>query len=83
MPSKQLVIIGAGSFGREVLCWARDIPENKREWDVKGFIDNIHSDGQGHDMDVPILSTISDYVPQSDDLFVCAISEPQIKLKYC
>jgi sugar O-acyltransferase (sialic acid O-acetyltransferase NeuD family) len=80
---QQLIIVGAGNLGRELLCWAKDIPRKKREWEIKGFIDdNVHS-LDGYLVDVPLLSKISDYQPQSDDLFVCAIANPQVKLKVC
>ncbi len=37
---KNLYIIGAGGFGREVLWLVERINENKHEWDFQGFIDD-------------------------------------------
>ena len=37
---KNLIIIGAGGFGREVLMMAIDNPCNGVDWVVKGFLDN-------------------------------------------
>ena len=34
---KNLVIVGAGGFGREVLAWARQAVE---PWTVRGFLDD-------------------------------------------
>jgi sugar O-acyltransferase (sialic acid O-acetyltransferase NeuD family) len=36
---KELVIIGASGFGREVLTWALDDPRHGSEYRVKGFLD--------------------------------------------
>lgn len=83
MSLKQLIIIGAGNFGREVLCWAKDIPGDQRTWEIKGFIDDNLSSLDGYDVGIPILSSISDYVPQPDELFICAIANPKIKIKVC
>jgi sugar O-acyltransferase (sialic acid O-acetyltransferase NeuD family) len=40
---KQLIIIGAGGYGREVLTMAIDNPDNGVFWQVKGFLDNRRS----------------------------------------
>lgn len=37
---KNLIIIGAGGFGREVLGLARDTPAHQVDWQVKGFLDS-------------------------------------------
>jgi len=37
---KNLIIIGAGGFGREVLMMAIDNPCNGADWVIKGFLDN-------------------------------------------
>ena len=37
---KQLLIIGAGGFGREVLMMAIDNPANGLQWQIKGFLDS-------------------------------------------
>ena len=36
---KNLVIIGAGGCGREVLQWARQINAAERRWNIKGFLE--------------------------------------------
>jgi sugar O-acyltransferase (sialic acid O-acetyltransferase NeuD family) len=83
VPLKNLIIVGAGNFGRELLCWAMDIPENQREWEIKGFIDDDLHSLDGYDVIVPILHTITDYHPKHNDVFICAISRPQVKLVVC
>lgn len=37
---KNLIIIGAGGFGREVLMMAVDNPCRGMDWEIKGFLDN-------------------------------------------
>ena len=83
MARKRLVIVGAGNLGRELLCWARDIPEADKDWDVGGYIDDNLLSLDGYGVDVPILSSISDYVPHPDDVLACAIADPKAKLKVC
>ena len=36
---KNLLIIGASGFGREVLTWVLDHPRNGVDWQVRGFLD--------------------------------------------
>ncbi|MFB9274552.1 acetyltransferase [Cohnella cellulosilytica] len=79
MSLKELIIVGAGSFGREVLCWARDIHQNK--WKVKGFIDDNLNSLNAYNIDVPVVSRITGYQPDLNEVFVCAIAKPDIRLK--
>ena len=78
---KNLVIIGAGSFGREVYNLALECSECGSVYIVKGFIDNVY-DTVEYDGYPPILSRIEDYIPMEDDVFVCAIGDVNWKKKY-
>ena len=78
---KNLVIIGAGSFGREVYNLALECSECGSVYIVKGFIDNVY-DIVEYDGYPPILSRIDDYIPMEDDVFVCAIGDVIWKKKY-
>ena len=70
---KDLVIIGAGGFGREVLCWAR---HSCGEWLVKGFIDDNPRALHGFGTDLPsVLGSVAEYIPKSNDVFICAIGQ--------
>lgn len=80
---KRLLIIGAGGFGREVLQWASDIPEHKRDWAVEGFLDANPSALDSFDCGFSVSGDPFDYVPKEDDLFVCAIGNPAAKLRLC
>jgi len=76
---KQLIIIGAGGFGREVLAWARQSLGNGEEWQVKGFLDDNAEAMAGLNVPAPFLGRIEDHQPTPDEVFVCAIGTPGIR----
>jgi sugar O-acyltransferase (sialic acid O-acetyltransferase NeuD family) len=73
---KQLVIIGAGGFGREVLAWAR---QAANPLSVRGFLDDNPRALDGFAKDVPILGRVADYQPAETDVFVCALGQIEAK----
>jgi sugar O-acyltransferase (sialic acid O-acetyltransferase NeuD family) len=82
-PLPKLVIIGAGGFGREMVAWARQSIQFERDWVVKGLIDdNLHA-LNGKNTPAPLLGTVQDYQPASDEVFICALGVPAIKKKCC
>lgn len=78
---KQLIIIGAGGLGREVLTWARQSLGHGEAWVVKGFIDDNVNALAGMRVPAPMLGRIEDHQPAADEVFVCAIGIPAIKRK--
>jgi len=72
MMKKQLVILGAGGFGREVLAWARAA---KEPWVVRGFLDDNPDALRGKAVDVGILGSIRDHEPTADNVYVCAMGQ--------
>lgn len=70
---KNLIIIGAGGCGREVLQWAKDINEKECRWNIKGFLDDDLTALENLKCDAPLLATIDDYRIAADDEFVCCI----------
>lgn len=72
---KHLVIIGAGGFGREVHNMAPFCRGYGDEFEIKGFINDIPDALDGFEGYAPIIGTIKDYVPQPDDVFICAIGD--------
>lgn len=78
---KQLIIIGAGGFGREVLAWARQSEGHGTEWVVKGFIDDNPATLAGLNTPAPWIGTIEDHRPASDEVFICAIGIPTQRRK--
>ena len=79
----QLVIVGAGGFGREMLAWARQSVQFERDWTIKGFIDDNVVVLAGKNTPGAMLGTIRDYQPASDEVFICAMGVPSIKRQCC
>ena len=75
---KDIVIVGAGGFGREVLQYLKDIHGHDP---VKGFLDDHLTEMQPASLDQRILGRISDYVPAADEFFVLAIGNPALRFK--
>ena len=78
---KELVIIGAGGFGREIYNTAMECEEYGSSYTIKGFIDNLYEKMEytGYP---PILGRIDDYIPQENDVFVCALGDVKWKKRY-
>lgn len=80
---KQLVIIGAGGYGRQVYNIAIEAKGYLKDYVIKGFIDNLYeSMNPKHKSYPPIISKVNDYVIEPNDVFICAIGEVSIKKKY-
>jgi sugar O-acyltransferase (sialic acid O-acetyltransferase NeuD family) len=80
---KNLIIIGAGGFGREVYNLAIHCNDVNPNFYIKGFLDdNVHAlnEFEGYP---PIISNVKDYVIENDDVFVCAIGNVELKKRLC
>lgn len=75
----QLIIVGAGGFGREVAHWATQNPGNGLEFNIRGFLDDNLDALKSFKNYPPVLGTIADYIPEANDLFVCGIGLPHLK----
>jgi sugar O-acyltransferase (sialic acid O-acetyltransferase NeuD family) len=80
---KNLVILGAGGFGREVYNWAKQSVGYQKEFAIKGFLDDNLTALQKFNYPVNVIGAISQYSPERDDVFMCAIGSPAIKRKVC
>ena len=76
---KNLIIIGAGGCGREILQWAKDINEKQPTWNIKGFIDDNLNALDGKICDVKVLSAVDEYEICDDDEFTCGIGNSKIR----
>ena len=76
---KNLVIVGAGGCGREVLQWARDINEVSERWNIKGFIDDDRNALAGKICSISVLSGVDEYPVGADDEFVCCIGNSAVR----
>ena len=84
---KHLVIIGARGFGREVFGMAHRVESYMSgEMDIKGFLDDKADALDGLRCawgEFPsILGPVETYVPEADDVFVCALGEAKYRRKY-
>jgi sugar O-acyltransferase (sialic acid O-acetyltransferase NeuD family) len=79
----KLVIVGAGGFGREVLAWSRQCEGFEVNWVFKGFIDDNLGALKQKRTPASVLSTIADYQPEPEDVFICAIGMPAYKRRCC
>lgn len=70
---KQLIIIGAGGMGRTIYCNSLESKGYGETFVVKGFIDDNLLALDIYPNYPPIISTIRDYVPQENDVFVSSI----------
>jgi sugar O-acyltransferase (sialic acid O-acetyltransferase NeuD family) len=75
--------VGAGGFGREVLTYAANSAGYGTEWVIGGFLDRNPHALDKYDVAYPVLGDPECYTPTRDDLFVCAIGGPEIKLAIC
>lgn len=77
---KQLVIVGAGGFGREVLEWATACPSYRKEWEIAGFLDDRPDALQGFEsIGLRVIGTTRDYIPTPKDVFIIAIGHPETR----
>jgi len=82
---KNLIIIGAGGCGREVLQWAKDVNAYHKQnagterWNIKGFLDDDFNALDGKLCDVPVLARIDAYEVNGEDEFVCCIGNSEIR----
>lgn len=70
---KQLVIIGAGGMGRTLFDMAQESHGYKKDFVIKGFIDDNLNSLDGFFNYPLVIGTIKDYQPEVDDLFICSI----------
>lgn len=70
---KKLIIIGAGGMGRTMYDLAKESHGFGECFEISGFLDDNLCALEGFKNYPPIVGTISDYCPQSNDVFVCSI----------
>lgn len=80
---KNLIIIGAGGFGREVYSLATQCYEYNTSFVIKGFLDDNPNALNGFEGYPEIISSLGNYSVEVDDVFVCAIGSVDKKKKCC
>lgn len=75
-----LIIVGAGGFGREVCAWAEHVRAAQgTTWRVRGFLDDNPAALDGKNCPYPILGPIDAYSIGPDDFFACALGRIDLK----
>ena len=78
---KDIIIVGASGFGREVLETIQVINRCSPTWNVLGFIDDNPAALEGYDLDQKVLGSIKDWKIRGDEQYVLAIAAPVVKEK--
>ena len=78
---KDIIIVGAGGFGREAYYLIKTINAISPKWNIKGFINDIPVDLKSKKIDVPIIGTIKNWQPSENEVFAMGISSPIGKAK--
>lgn len=73
---EEVLIAGAGGFGREILAWCRADPDFGRTWRVVGFLDDATPKVA---TPLPVVGSIADYVPQANQSILVALGSPSSK----
>lgn len=75
-----IVIVGAGGFGREVCLWAKDsFP--KDQYRINGFLDDNPKALNNYNVEINIIGSIDDYEIKENDRFVVGMGNIEIKKK--
>ena len=78
---KDIIIVGAGGFGRELLQWIKDINRINPTWTIKGFIDDNLDALNSFACDYNVIGSISNWIPHDNEVFALAIANPITKEK--
>lgn len=79
---KNLIIIGARGYGREVYNLAIKCLGFKSEYIIKGFLDDKSDALFGFNNYPDIICSVEDYVLCEDDVFICALGDVRYKKHY-
>lgn len=78
---KDIIIVGAAGFGREVLQWIKDINKITPTWNIKGFLDDNEHALDGYECDYHVIGSIKDWKPADNEVFALAVAFPSVKEK--
>lgn len=79
---KNLLIIGARGWGREVSLLAQHSLGYGTEFQIKGFLDDKTDALAGLIGYPPIIGSVEHYEPKEDDVFICALGDVRYKKHY-
>lgn len=76
---KNIIIVGASGFGRELIQWIEDINKKSPEWNILGFIDDNPKALDECHCDYKIIGDIQNWQPKGDEFYACALAFPEVK----
>lgn len=79
---KNLYIIGARGFGREIYHLATETREYEKDYRIAGFLDDNEHALDGFKGYPPIISSVEKFIPGENDVCVCALGDVKYKKKY-
>ena len=80
---KQIYIVGAGGFGREVFDWMMETFDMFEEYSFAGFLDDNLQALDGFSIEASVVKKISDYKAVENDCLICGIGSPSVKKEIC
>lgn len=83
---KDLYIIGAGGFGREVLTIAKDIEPTQDKWRIKGFLNSKEYMDAIDDIDTgeyTICESLESHIISDENVYVFAIADVNVRERMC
>ena len=79
---RNLYIIGAGSFGRELESWLNFIPIEECDWELKGYLDSDQEKGKlSYPSDFEILGDEKSYPLNKEDYVIITIANSSVREK--
>lgn len=79
---KNLLIIGARGFGRDIYNLASECQGYQKDYQIKGFLDDKKDALDAFCTYPPIVDSVENYIVGDDDVFICALGDVQFKKKY-
>jgi len=73
-----ILIVGAGGFGREVYLWAKD-SFSEEQYKIKGFLDDNSKALDGYNVEIGVVGSIDKYEIKEKDRFIIGIGTLAIK----
>jgi sugar O-acyltransferase (sialic acid O-acetyltransferase NeuD family) len=77
---KNLFIVGAGGFGREVYAWIKQHPEFNKSWTLAGFLDD-NLEALKSFNNFASVALLKNHQVLSSNVYVCALGLPLVKAK--
>lgn len=76
---QRLILVGAGAFARELICWAEHAAVAAGTPVISGFLDASATALEDFDYGLEYIGTIEAYQPREGDSLVMAIGDPTAK----